>query len=231
MKKALLLAAAMCLVASVAFADYTLTFSWEDGVSTIGGSYGNLVDDTNVSGPQTGQGGLPGTTNSCPGAYDGTYYLHVAEETHYSTPQAYLACITGIQEGDFVTASFYGYDDTFDASPSWRIWGHYSDAVTCEDCPGGYVGSASGPDPYTEGTGWNITEHTWELIGIPTGGTALVIEGRIYSTPSTCDSCRTDFWADLVSVTVPDHCSVTFPDGGPSATETSTWGGIKSLYR
>ena len=231
MTKALLIAAAMCLVATAAVADYTVSFSWEDGVSTLLGSYGNLVDPTNVTGAQNGQNGMPGTTNSCPGAYDGTYYLHVAEETHSSTPQAYLACITGILEGDVITASFWGYDDTPDVSPSWRIWGHYSDAATCPDCPGVYSGSAGGGETYTSGVGWEILEWSWTMPALAANQTALEIEGRIYSTPATCDSCRTDYWADLVTVTVPDHCGVTFPDGGPSATEASTWGGIKSLYR
>jgi hypothetical protein len=232
MKKSLILAAILCLAASTAFADYTVSYSWEDGTATVLGTYGNIVDPTNVSGPQVGQEGLPGTTNSCPGAYDGTYYLHVAEETHSSTPQVYLACISGIQQGDVITASFYGYDDTPDVSPSWRIWGHYSDATSCATCPGDYTGSAGGPDPYTPGTGWDITENTWTLVDpLEVDQTALVIEGRVYSSPATCDSCRTDYWADLVTVTVPDHCTVTFPDGGPSATEASTWGGIKALYK
>ena len=231
MKKALLIAAAMCLVATAAYADYTLTYSWEDGVSTVLGLYGNAVDPTNVTGPQVGQNGMPGTTNSCPGAYDGTYYLHVAEETHYGTPQTYMVCINGILEGDVVYASFYGYDDTPDVSPSWRIWGHWSDATSCATCPGEYTGSAGGSDVYTAGIGWEMVENTWTIPALAVDQTALVVEGRLYSTPATCDSCRTDYWADLITVTVPDHCTVTFPDGGPSATEASTWGGIKSLYR
>jgi hypothetical protein len=174
---------------------------------------------------------MPGTSYSCPGAYDGTYYLHVAEETHDGTPQAYLACITGIMEGDIVTASFYGYDITEAASPSWRIWAHWSDAVDCGSCPGSYTGSTNAGGDYTDGLGWGITENTWIIPALDVDQTAIVIEGRIYSTPSTCDSCRTDFWADLVTVTVPDHCTVTFPDGCPTATDATTWGGIKSLYR
>ena len=62
MKKTLMLFAAVCLVASAAFADYTVSYSWEDGLSTILGSYGALADPTNVSGMQTGQSGLPGTS-------------------------------------------------------------------------------------------------------------------------------------------------------------------------
>jgi hypothetical protein len=231
MLKALLLGAAMCLIASAAMADYTVSFSWEDGTSTILGSYGNVVNPSNVAGMQVGQNGMPGTSYSCPGAYDGTYYLHVAEAPHSSTPQAYLACVIGIQENDIVTVSFWGYDITPEASPSWRIWGHYSDAGSCAECPGTYIGSAGGSDVYTDGLGWGIVENTWTFIGLPAGATALEVEGRLYSTPATCDSCQTDYWADLITVTCPDHCTVTFPDGGPSATEPSTWGGIKSLYR
>ena len=160
------------------------------------------------------------------------YYLHVAEEPHTSTPQAYLACITGIQEGDVITAGFYGYDVTTGADyPSLRIWGHFSDATTCPGCPGEYTGSAGGPDPYTSGIGWELSEYTWTLGVLDPDQTALIVEARLYSTPTTCDSCRTDYWIDLVTVTAPDHCLVTFPDGGPSATEGETWGGIKALYR
>jgi hypothetical protein len=232
MKKALLIAAAMCLVATAAVADYTVSYSWEDGVATLLGSYGNLVDPTNVTGMQNGQVGLPGTSYSCPGAFDGMYYLHVAEETHSSTPQSYLVCVTGILEGDAITASFYAYDITLGTLyPSWRLWGHYSDATTCLNAPGEYTGSASGPADYSAGTGWDYLEYTWVIPVLDVDQTALVVEGRLYSTPTTCDSCRTDYWGDLVSVTVPDHCTVTFPDGGPSATEASTWGSIKSLYR
>ena len=54
MKK--LLVIALVLIAVPAFAQQTLNYSWENG-GTILGSYGNLVDATNVSGPQTGSQG------------------------------------------------------------------------------------------------------------------------------------------------------------------------------
>ena len=234
MKKLLMVALGICIVASAAYADQTYVFSWEDGVSTIIGSYGNVVDPANVTGPQTGQAGMPGTSYTCPGAFDGDRYLHVAEEDHYGTPQAYLACVTGLQDGDIVTAGFWGYDDTPGASPSWRIWAHYSDAATCQDCPGVYKGSAGGNDAYTAGTGWDEVVWSWTygIDGPPYDGySALEIEGRIYSTPATCDSCRTAFWADYVWVTVPDYAHVQFPDMGPSATEATNWSAVKALYR
>ena len=115
----LAIVAVLALAAVSAFAAY----SWEDG-GTILGSYGNLVDPTNVSGPQTGQNGAAGTY-TCPGPQHGDYYLHVAEEPHSGTPQAYVAWVIGLVDtNDYVTASFYGYDVTPGASPSLRIWGH-----------------------------------------------------------------------------------------------------------
>ena len=232
MKKLLLVGFAVLFAASAAYADYTVSYGWEDGVGTILGSYGNLVFDTNVTGPQVGQDCLVGPF-TCPGAFEGDRYLHVAESPHSSTPQAFIACITGLLNNDLVTASFWGYDITPGASPSLRIWASYSDAMQCPECPGGYTGSASGNLDYTAGTGWDQVSHTWTFA---TTGTddhyGLVIQARLYSTPSTQDPCLTDYFIDWVTVTVPDHASVLFPDlTGPSALESSNWGGIKALFR
>jgi hypothetical protein len=232
MKKLLLIAFAICLMVPSVYAKVE-SFSWEDGVSTILGSYGSLVEDTNVSGAQGGQEYIPDSSFTCPGAYDGTYYLHVAEDPHSGTPQAYLACITGLEEGDTVHVTFYGYDETPGVSPSWRLWGGYHDAGTCADCPGAYVGSAgSGYENsgYSPGDGWDEMNASWEYSP-SAGATSLVIQGRLYSWPSTADPGHTDFFGDLIIVEVPDYATVTFPDFGPSATESGTWGGIKALYR
>lgn len=230
MKKLLLVGVAVLFAASAAYADYTLTYGWEDGIGTSLGFFGNVVNETNVTGPQVGQDCLVGPFN-VPGAYEGDRYYHCAESPHSGTPQVYLACITDLVEGDMVTASFYGYDITPGASPSVRIWGHYSDAVNCPDCPGEYTGSADGNAEYTDGTGWDDVSYTWTFTSSG-DDYALVIEARLYSTPSTQDPCLTDFFIDLVTVTVPDHASILFPDmEGPSTTEPTNWGGIKALYR
>lgn len=232
MKKLLLVGFAVCLIASTGFAK-TESYSWEDGTGTIMGSYGNLVDDTNVSGPQSGQNGLPGTTLDCPGPADGTYYLHVAEETHSGTPYAMVACITGLQEGDSVFVTLYCYDNSLGVSPSGRLWGGWHDAYACLDCPGSYVSSAgagSYNSDYSPGNGWDQMEAHWAWYP-PEGTGSLVVQARLYSAPSTCDSCRTDYWFDLVEVTIPDYGSVRFPDFGPTAVENSAWGSIKALYR
>ena len=94
--KYLILIAALALLAVPAHAQVGSYYSWEDG-GTILGSYGNLVDAVNVSGPQTGSQGSTLPDYTCPGAYDGEYYLHVAEDPHSGTPQAFLCWVTGLQ--------------------------------------------------------------------------------------------------------------------------------------
>ena len=86
------------------------TYSWEDG-GTILGSYGNLANVENVG--ET-DGVVP---------YDGDYMLTVSESPIDGTPQAFIAWVTDISEGDQITACFYGYDTTAGSSPSMRVWG------------------------------------------------------------------------------------------------------------
>jgi hypothetical protein len=231
MKKLFLVGLALCLMVPAAYATTTVSFSWEDGVSTIMGSFGNLVDPTNVTGPQNGIMASD-STFTCPGAAEGMYYLHVAEETHSGTPYAMLACITGLADGDTVEVTFYGYDSTPNVSPSWRLWGGYHDAVTCGDCPGTYISSAGEGyhnTGYTVGGGWDLMEAGWVYVA-SASYSSLVIQGRLYSYPSTA-AVRTDYFGDYITVTVPSYAHVTFPDFGPSAVHEASWGGIKALYR
>ena len=165
--KKLVIMAIVLLFVTPAFAQQTLNYSWEDG-GTILGSYGNLCCEANVSGPQTGSQGSLLPDYTCPGAVDGEKYLHVAEDPHSSTPQAFLAWVTGLNDGDMVDAMFYGFDITAGSSPSWRIWGHYSDSVDITT----YLGSAGGSDLYTEGLGWDLVSHTFAYMG--GDGNALV---------------------------------------------------------
>ncbi|MBD3367722.1 MAG: hypothetical protein GF405_06065 [Candidatus Eisenbacteria bacterium] len=221
MKKLFAIALAVLFIAPAAFAQQTLCYGWEDG-GTILGSYGNLVDPTNVSGPQAGE--YAGTSFTCPGPNSGTYYLHVAEDPHDGTPQAYVAWITGLTDGDVIDASFYGYDIT-SSSPSLRIWGHYALSSDINS----YEGSAGGNSTYTDDSGWNQVSHTWTFDS--DGGTrdALVIEARLYSSPSTSDD-HTDFFIDDVCVTAPESAVIVFPTP-TSPVEDGTWSSIKGLYR
>jgi hypothetical protein len=173
----------------------------------------------------------PGTTYTCPGAYDGDRYLHLAESPHSGTPQAYLACITGLQAGDSVYARFRAYDLTPGAFPSVRIWAHYSDAGTSLECPGNYTGSASGNPDYSAGDGWDPLEYGW-IFPADRVGQGLVIEARLYSSPATCGECLTDYWIDLLTLSVPGHAHVLLPDmTGASTAESTSWSRIKKMFR
>ena len=224
MKKLVILAIVMLFV-TPAFAQQTLNYSWEDG-GTILGSYGNLCCESNVSGAQVGSQGSTLPSYTCPGAVDGTYYLHIAEDPHYSTPQAFVAWVTGLTDGDVVTVGFYGYDITPGASPSVRAWGHY----TTSDDINNYMGSPGVGSDYTAGEGWDYVTYTVTFDSDGGSRDAWVVEARIYSTPSTSDPDHTDCWVDDLTVTAPAGAVIHFPEP-MSPVEESTWGGIKALYR
>ncbi len=224
--KKLLILAIVVLFATPALAVQTLNYSWEDG-GTILGFYGNLVDDTNVSGAQTGSQGSTLPDYTCPGAVDGNFYLHVAEDPHSGTPQAFVAWVTGLQEGDIVEAMFYGYDITEGGSPSLRIWGGYTE--TGGDV-NSYSGSAGGASGYTAGLGWDLVSHSWTFFADGGLHDGLTVQARLYSTPSTSDPDHTDFWIDNLTVTAPDHATIHFPEA-VNPVEVQTWTGIKALYR
>ena len=176
------------------------TYSWEDG-GTILGSYGNLIDAENV-------GETDGVT-----PHDGDYMLTVSESPIDGTPQAFIAWVTDISEGDDITACFYGYDTTAGSSPSMRIWGSW----TRDDEEGNpdinlYAGSADGNEEYTAGTGWGQVCHTfstsqenWEP------GEGLVIQARLYSSSSGPDP--TKYFIDLVEVNTTSNTAIIhFPE-------------------
>ena len=193
---------------------HTESCSWEDGTSTILGSFGsNLVGVANVTSPANP-------------VHTGTHSLTLTEDPHSGTPQAYIAYIEGLQDGDSVTASFWAFDTTAGGSPSLRIWGHWANDGDVNS----YAGSASGPGTYSAGTGWEEISYTWTLDANVTTGTALVVECRLYSSPSTCDSCSTQYWIDDVSATAPTHASITLPCAQSTPVEPSTWSAIKQQY-
>ncbi len=207
MKKTLCMIAILGLATSAMAA--TVTYGWEDG-GTILGSYGNLADPTNVSGIQSGLTGdvAPGTWSTT-GPHGGSSYLHVAEDPHSSTPQAYVAWITGLEDGDVVDGSFWGWDDldgteSSYGAPALRIWGHYATSSSPD-----YVASAGGSSTYSEATvdGWQELSHSWEFDSDGGARDALVIEVRLYSYGYTSDS-RTDYWVDDLTVTAPESATI-----------------------
>jgi len=180
----------------------TINYGWEDGVGTILGSFGNVADPTNVTGQQIGKaGGEPDYI--CPGANSGDRYLHVAEDPHYSTPQAFVAFVQYLTDGDAIDASFFGYDLTPGASPSLRIWAHYAESSDINS----YKGSAGGNSDYTAGTGWDQVAHSWVFDSDGGSRDALVIEARMYSTPGS-GAFRTDYFIDDLSVTAPSSATI-----------------------
>ncbi len=190
--------------AGVAFAGGTPVLSgsygWEDGTGTILGSFGNLSDAVNV----TAEAGVQPN--------NGTRMLRVTESPTSGTPQAYIAYIENLQDGDIITASFFGFDQTPGTDPSLRIWGHYAESGDV----GSFSGSAGGNNTYTDGNGWGQVEHTWVFDSA--GGTrdALVIEARLYSPNCDGEGCGQDFYIDDIQVDI--FCAanpaltITFPD-------------------
>ena len=121
----------------------------------------------------------------------------------------------------------YGYDITEGSSPSLRLWGSWT-AVGGD--VNSYAGSAGGAGDYTAGLGWDLMSDSWVFDS--DGGTrdGLVIQVRLYSTPSTSDPDHTDYWIDDLTVTAPANAVIHFPEF-INPVEESTWGGIKALYR
>ncbi|MCD4830089.1 MAG: lamin tail domain-containing protein [Candidatus Cloacimonetes bacterium] len=160
MKKLILLLGFMVVVMSV-FAVQTDTYGWEDG-GTVLGTYGNVGS----------------AENSTEQANSGTSSLKLTEDPIGGTPQAWVWWVTGIADGDIIDASFYCYDVTPSASPSGRIWGHYTSDPNDIDT---YAGSASGNSTYSDGSGWSELSHQWTVDTDGGARTGIVVEARIYS--------------------------------------------------
>ena len=165
------------------------TYSWEDGEGVIFGSDGNLIDAENV-----------GETDGI-APFDGDRMLTVSEFPIDGTPEAYIGWVSNLNNGDEVTACFYGYDDTEEASPSLRIWGHWSSNESALDDQQ----SAGGNTEYTDGSGWSQVCHTWTASTFE----ALTIQARLYSGGST----STKYFIDKLEInTSSDSAVINFPE-------------------
>ena len=164
----------------------TISYDWEDG-GTILGSYLD-IEPNNVCSPEP--------------VYEGKSSLKLVDKTASGTPQAYLAWITGLEDGDKITAGFWQYDVTPDAAPSCRIWGHYTSDVDNIDS---FIGSAGGNDSYGTGTGWEYLENTWIFDSAGGTRTGFVVEVRTYSNPDDT------VWIDNLKVTAPTHAEIIVP--------------------
>jgi uncharacterized repeat protein (TIGR01451 family) len=168
-------------------------------------SYGNLSAAANVASGTDPSGGV--TTTVTP--HGGSAMLQMTESPHDGTPQGYIAYIENLAHGDVITATFWGWDQTPGVSPSLRIWAHYAQSGDVDS----YAGSAGGNSTYTDGTGWSQLTWTWTFDSAGDTRDALVIEARLYSTPSSGEF-STDFWIDDLQVIAPDSAAVSFPAAG-----------------
>ena len=180
MKLKLTMAAALfsCTAYASAGMTYSGSYDWEDG-GTILGSYGNVGYAANVLDPLGG----------------GSNVLELYEDPISGTPQAFVAWITGLTDGDEITGSFWGLGDGSTDSKT-RIWGHYTTAGGDIDA---YDGSASGNSSYS-GADWTFLEHTWTFNGDGGNHGGLVIEARLYSYSGGSGSA----WIDNLNVSVND---------------------------
>lgn len=210
-RMALLLLAFVATLAVTAVANPipVITCGWEDPGNTVLGLFpadGSGMIVTNVTAPDP--------------VFDGDRALRVEDTQASGTPQAYIAFVYGLEDGDQVTAGFWRYDDTPDASPSCRIWGHWNDELPGN--PDGYSGSASGNLDYGLGLGWDYTEYTWTVAD---GHTGLVIELRTYSSPGDT------VWIDNLEIIPPEDCVVQTPCELVVGTESQTLSDVKALFR
>lgn len=181
------MAVGLLLLSGVAQAA-TVTYGWEDG-GTILGTYSD-IEATNVDG-------------AFDPVYSGSHSLYLLDQAASGTPQAYVGWITGLQNGDQVTAGFWVYDDTPGASPSGRIWGHYTtDSIDIDS----YAGSAGGSSTYSGSADWSYLEYTWTFDdGDDDDRTGLVIEARTYSVAGAY------IYLDDLTVTAPDTATIITP--------------------
>ncbi|MGQ9810662.1 MAG: hypothetical protein ACUVQ7_04885 [bacterium] len=203
--KWLLAIAVVSLAVSTGFAK-TWTYGWEDCGTVLHVYPEGYMIATNVMQP----------VNS------GEHALELEDRHPSGTPEAHLIFIYGLQPGDVVTAGFYVYDVTPGGEPSARIWANYNDSQPPD--PLVYSGSASGNSAYSSGIGWEYMSYRW-VIASPHIG--IEIQCRTYSNPGVI------VWVDDLDAQAPDREGVNamLPAPGASATEESSWGQIKALYR
>jgi len=206
-----LLAIGFILLIAAPACPVTVIESWEGGQAVLG-LYGTgeppIIADPVLGVPIDPQHGLQ--------------TLQLIDNSPTGTPQAYVAWIRGLEEGDVVNACIWRYDTTPGGSPSCRLWAHWNDDPLDVY---GYAGSAGGNDDYGAGEGWDQVCWSWTVEG---GGlpphTGLVIQVRTYS------DIGDTVWVDLLEVTAPDHADIMTPSPA-SPVERGSWSTIKRLYR
>jgi hypothetical protein len=163
----------------------TVNYGWEDG-ATILGNY-LAIEATNVAAPEP--------------VYSGQHSLKLVD-SGVETPEAYVAYITGLSNGETISVNLWVYDITPGpgVSPRARIWAHYVKNNSIND----FAGSAGGNASYSNGSGWSNLGWNW-TIDLGYDRTGLVIEVRTYS------DIGDTVWIDDLSVTAPETANVYVP--------------------
>ena len=152
--------------------------------------------------------------------HEGTHALRLEDNSPDGTPEAWIAYLYDLDEGDEVTVGFWRYDTTPSVAPSVRIWAHWNNSL-----PGDLSaddGSAGGDSDYGPGTGWDYAEYTWT---VPAGMTGIVIEARTYSNPGDT------VWIDELMVMPPGNCTIVTPCLTLVGTQETTFSSLKAEYR
>jgi hypothetical protein len=196
--------------AGVAGAETVVDYGWEDDGDVLA-----IYPDEDSIIPSNVAEWEPGEQ-----VYDGNFALKLVDNAESGTPQAYLVYLWFLQDGDEITVSFYRYDDSPEAAPSVRIWGHWNHELPGN--PEGYSGSAGGNGDYGPGEGWDQTEYTWTAVD---GHSGLVIEARTYSLAGDT------VWLDNLHIEAPDHVWIQIPGCSSVGPGDATWSDVKSLFR
>lgn len=178
--------------------------------------------DANVGAVVRGLHGDPPIIVTNVGAPDPVHWgersLRLEDNSPSGTPQAYVAWVTGLLDGDVVSTCVWRYDTTPGGSPSCRISAHWNDDPWNIY---GYAGYAGGNLDYGPGEGWDKTCHSWTMAD---GHTGLVIAVRTYRDPGNT------VWIDDFTIVAPPHAAVIAPDP-PLPVNDLSWAAIKTLFR
>ncbi len=182
-----------------------VTYGWEDG-GTILGNYNPIT-----------------ATIDTEYVHSGNYSLKLVDGG-VGTPQAYLGWITGLKDGDVVTAGFWAYDTNAASEyPKGRIWGHYTKDASDITAYGGTTGLSQNND-YTD-TGWTYLEATFTFDSMGGTNDGLVIEGRTYT------NLGDTIWVDDITISAPDSATIHTPAVPEPASISLVAAGALALYR
>ena len=177
-------------VASAHAGTFTVDYGWEENPTTsILGKYSSIsswVED--------------GSTF----VRTGDYSLGLEDGAATGTPEAYLTRITGLKDGDQVSASFWVYDTTPSTEPSGRIWAYYMNGTTRKT-------SAGGNDTYSGASTWSELAYTVTFNSSVGTRDSLIFEARTYSNPGVI------IYIDDLTITAPDTATIITPAGSFTA--------------